>query len=158
MRLAPAARRLARLLRGALALVPLAGCAAPGVVRVVDGHEIEGRFISDDAYALYGKAANEAASGEPARALAALKEAAEADPASPEIWTWIGALSCQPPTGDFEQGEQALRRAEALDPDYAPLFRERARCGLLAAERQATPDARRAALEPALAAAEHAMV
>ena len=35
------------------AATALAGCVEPGVVRLVDGREVEGRFVSERAYALY---------------------------------------------------------------------------------------------------------
>src|SRR5262249_23687977 len=90
-RSAPRRDRLMRIGLGGLAfallarftLLPLAGCAEPTVVRVIDGHTVEGRFISSAAYALYARAVQEeAAGGSPARALASLKQATEEDPAS----------------------------------------------------------------------------
>jgi tetratricopeptide (TPR) repeat protein len=147
---------LALLAAGAVGAV--SGCAEPSVVRVINGHQVTGRFISGAAYALYARAVQEEASGgDLSRALAALKEAAEEDPASVEIWTRMGALYCRAHPGNVAHGEEALERAEAIDPGYAPLFRERARCSLSAADQASTPGARRQRLDAGLRAAEQAI-
>jgi tetratricopeptide (TPR) repeat protein len=156
MRIGPGGLAFALLAR--FTWLPLAGCAEPTVVRVIDGHAVEGRFISGAAYALYARAVQEeAAGGSPARALASLKQAAEEDPASAEIWTRMGALYCRTRADDVARGEEAIQRAEEIDPEYAPLFRERARCGLVAVDREADPAARRKRLDAALQAAERAI-
>lgn len=141
-----------------LAVGALGGCAEHGVVRVIEGNEVTGGFISEAAYAFYARAVHEeAAGGDLSMALAALKAAAEEDPASAEIWTRMGAISCRVHPGDVTAGEEALERAEAIDPGYAPLFRERARCSLIAADHAATPGAARQRLDAGLRAAEQAI-
>lgn len=140
----------------ALALLALTGCAEPTVVRIVDGREVEGRFISGYAYALYARAAEvEATGGDPALTLSILHAAAHEDPKSPELWTKIGALECR--TLDTASGEQALLRAERLDPEYAPIYREQARCDLIAGAHEPSAEGRQEKQRKALAAAERAL-
>lgn len=132
-----------RLTLAALALA-LAGCGAPAVVRVVDGRPVAGRFIDERAYALYAYGAEAEAHGDGARAVKAYAMAAEVDPASPEIWTRIGAVRCKIAP---DAAPQAFERAEMIDASYAPLHRERARCLLT-----------RGRAEEAVAAAERAVL
>lgn len=105
------------------------GCGMPSVVRAVDGREIEGRFISEYAYMLYGVAADAEARGDLATALNTFQAAAEEDEESPEIWTRIGAIRCKlgPKSGSYAE---AFERARSLDPELEPLLVEEARCAL----------------------------
>jgi len=139
-----------RAARGVAALgLALAGCSAPTVVRMVDGRPQPGRYVSEAAYALFGRGASAEAAGDDPGALQAFAVAAEEDPESPEIWLRLGALHCRmaPPAAaappealaDFDRGERA-------DPSYGPVHRERARC--LAARGQ---------LDQAIAASERAV-
>ena len=87
-------------LAGPLAMaLAIAGCAEPGVTRVVEGRPTEGRFISTAAYALFARGAAAEANGALVPALRAFEMAAAEDPGSPEIWTRLGALRCliEPP-------------------------------------------------------------
>jgi tetratricopeptide (TPR) repeat protein len=104
-----------------------AGCGGTTVIRVVDGQPIAGRYISEYAYLLYAIAADAEARGDVSMALAVYEKAENADPDSPEIWTRIGALRCKL-TGTLREAGEAFRNAQALDPDYEPLFREWATC------------------------------
>jgi tetratricopeptide (TPR) repeat protein len=151
----------------------LAGCAGPTVVRVVDGREVLGRYISDYAYALYGRAAYEeaqrgqaAGAGDPGSdaearagrtALAALEAAASEDGESAHLWAAIGTLRCRMPGADLEGAAAALERARGLDPEDPVVYREIARCRVTTAA--ATPDPARARelRDEALAAAERAV-
>ena len=149
----------------------LAGCAAPTVVRVVDGRAIEGRFISEYAYALYGRAAYEEAKLGQGRgagrlagdaraglaALAALEAAVSEDDASAHLWAAIGALRCRSPGADFEGANAALERARSIDPEYALAYREIARCRLNAAAATRDPAKESALRGESLAAAQEAM-
>jgi tetratricopeptide (TPR) repeat protein len=124
------------------------GCLNPNptVVRVVDGEETEGRWISPAAYEEYVRGAYHEARNETEQAVDAYQRAVEQDPASPELWTRIGALRCRAGV----ESDGAFERAHRLDPEYAPLWLERARChkrrGQLA---QALESAERAAaLDP----------
>jgi tetratricopeptide (TPR) repeat protein len=127
--------RRARLLDAApFALLSLSALSALGcgagsgeVVRVVDGRELPGRYVSYQAYAAYARGAELEALGDLRGAATAYGKALEADPPSVEIWMRLGALRCQlrEPNAD-----QAFRKALAIEPDYAPLHRERGRCEL----------------------------
>ena len=70
--------RLSRLLLAPLLSLGLAGCAESGVVRVFDGREVLGPYISELAYAAYAEAEERAAHGEVAEAMSALQRAAQA--------------------------------------------------------------------------------
>jgi tetratricopeptide (TPR) repeat protein len=133
-------------------LAALAGCTDPTVTRIVDGRPVEGRFISDTAYALYARGAQAEAAGDLAGALRAFMLAALQDPESPDVWTRIGALHCRlRPGRDLPPlAEAAFERARAIDPGHAALYRERARC-LISAGDPAVPDLALADAERALA-------
>jgi tetratricopeptide (TPR) repeat protein len=139
-------------LTGALLALALAGCGEPAVVRLVDGRPVSGRFIGDDAYALYLWAADAEARGDLAQARRGFEQAALADPRSPEIWTRIGALRCRmEPSPSMPPGAAlAFDKAEAVDPSFGPAFRERARCLLAHGEAAAAALAadRAVALDP----------
>ncbi|MFO0761648.1 MAG: hypothetical protein U0359_34720 [Byssovorax sp.] len=111
-------------------LLGTAGCAEGGVVRVLDGREVLGRFIPDEAYAAYAEGEERAARGEVAEALASFERAARFDPESAEIWTRVGAIACKRSAAGrgASSADEAFRKAEAIDPTFAPLYRERARC------------------------------
>ena len=111
----------------ALACIALAGCSEIGVVRVMEGREVEGRFINERAYALYAAGADAEVRGDMDGALRAYGAAAEEDQKSPEIWTRIGALRCQ---RDPDGAREAFDRAAGYDAEYEPLWREQARCAL----------------------------
>jgi hypothetical protein len=151
----------------------LTGCAGPTVVRVVDGREVLGRFVSDYAYALYGRAAYEEAQIDQAgaaggiglnsgaragrTALAALEAAASEDDQSAHLWAAIGALRCRTPGADLEGASAALERARGLDPDDAMVYRELALCRVTTAAATADPARARALRDEALIAAEQAV-
>lgn len=130
---------------GVLALALFAGCVEPSVVRVIDGRAVSGRFISASAYAYYARGADAEAQGDLPDALRAYESALDEDD-SAEIWTRIGAVRCAL-LGRLGDGvSEAWRRAEALDPELEPLWRERARCDLAGSQ-----------LAEALASAERAL-
>jgi hypothetical protein len=118
-----------RLPAAALALT-LAGCAGPTVIRVIDGRELPGRFVSEHAYALYARGAEAEAHGDRASARLDYLAAADEDDKNVEIWTRIGAVSCA--LGRKADARSAFDRAAARADDYEPLFRERAACALAA--------------------------
>lgn len=150
-------RALRRLLlaTGARALVSgllLAGCASPQVIRVIDGREVTGRFVSPEAYALYARGADAEARGDLAGARVHYLAAAEEDGQNIEIWTRIGAVTCA--LGRRDDAQSAFTQAAAKADDYEPLFRERAICALTGTPTEASAttafeDAKRAlALDP----------
>ena len=111
----------------ALTALAAAGCAAPRVMRVMDGSAIEGRFISSRAYALYAIGADAEARGALVEALAAYTAAERDDPESADLWTRIGALRCRL-EGDVDDAGEAFEAAIAIDLEFEPAWREWARC------------------------------
>lgn len=105
------------------------GCSGVGVVRVLDGREVLGPYLSEQAYSAYATGEERAAQGDVEGALQAFRQAAREDDQSAAIWTKIGALGCRRAQGSTREATvDAFDRAEAIDPDFAPLWRERARC------------------------------
>ncbi len=124
------------------------GCGARrSVTRLVEGREVRGRVVSQEAYALYARAAYLEASGQTARALVVYDRVIDYDPRSVQAWTRVGALQCG---SDPSAAERAFLAGEAVDAEYEPLWRERARCALQRGEsRLALQRAERAAqLDP----------
>ncbi|HZO12753.1 MAG TPA: tetratricopeptide repeat protein [Polyangiaceae bacterium] len=118
-----------------VALLGLTGCIRGEVVRVIDGVEVRGRFISDTAYGTYTYGAELEARGQYAEALAAYQVAASRDPDNVEAWVRVGAMFCL--LKRFDDAEDALDEAEDVDADYEPLWSARAECW----ERQGNWDA-----------------
>jgi tetratricopeptide (TPR) repeat protein len=110
----------------ALSVLASAGCIHGEVVRVIDGVEVRGPFISDVAYASHARGAELEARGDYAGALEAYELSASHDPDNVEAWTRIGAMRCRLKQADGV--EQAFGEAEDLDGDYEPLWRARALC------------------------------
>jgi len=127
----------------ALAVV-LSGCLPRQVERVFDGEPTSGRYISARAYALFARGVEAQAREELGVARRYLRAAAEADSESVEAWTRLGAVSCK--MSRAAEASEAFSRAEALDPDYEPLWRERAMCHLQAGRFVAALSAARRAL------------
>lgn len=102
------------------------------MVRVIDGREVEGRFISEYAYTLYAIAIDAEAHGDLETAREAFEAAAIEDEDSPEIWTGVGAVRCRLSLqgGSAGSSEEAFARARELDPEYEPLHHEQASCAL----------------------------
>lgn len=108
------------------------------VVRVVDGQEIEGPFVSVEAYVAYARAAELEAKGRTEEALGAYEFLLQIDSGSVQPWTRIGALSCQ---SSWAEAEPAFREALELDASYEPLWVELARCHLRHGRLQAAEQA-----------------
>jgi tetratricopeptide (TPR) repeat protein len=91
----------------------LAASCLPGrsVVRVYDGHEVPGRFISAEAYRDFVAGALAEARGDERAAAAAYTRAIEADGESAEAWSGLGRVLClrAPAAADH-----AFARAEDL--------------------------------------------
>jgi tetratricopeptide (TPR) repeat protein len=88
---------------------------------------VPGRAVSEEAYALYARAAFLEASGDVARALAVYERVLDYDPWSVESWARIGALRCR---ADPAIAERAFEAGLAIDDEFEPLWRERSRCYL----------------------------
>ncbi|MEZ4308404.1 MAG: hypothetical protein R3F14_10210 [Polyangiaceae bacterium] len=115
------------------------------MIRVVDGREIEGRFVSPRAYALYARGAEAEARGELEGARLEYLAAASDDGGSAEIWTRIGAVTCA--LGRADESREAFGCAAERAPDYQPLYRERAVCAL--SQARVAPEVASAAFEDA---------
>lgn len=112
----------------ALAVAAALAACGPGryeVVRVVDGEQIPGRFVSEQAYADYARAAVLEAAGDANGALLSYMAALENDGDSAELWTRLGLLRCRL---DRPDATAAFSEAERIDPEYEPLWRARAQC------------------------------
>jgi tetratricopeptide (TPR) repeat protein len=83
------------------------------VVRVVNGHEVPGRFIVPEAYAAYLEGVLAESRGDFALARAEYERANIEDPNSAEIWARLGAVLC---TREHASADAAFARAEALGP------------------------------------------
>ena len=127
MRMGWVGSRVRRLCALLVAMVCVACGGRRGVVRIVDGREVRGRVVSAEAYALYERGAFLEATGQPERALASYHRVLDYDPLSIQAWVRIGALRCP---NDPDGAANAFAAAAALDDQYEPLWRERARCEL----------------------------
>lgn len=115
------------------ALAPLlfalaGGCTLGGgsVIRVYSGREVAGPYITPEAYAHYAQGVLDESQGNFAKALGEYEAALADDDSSPDPWTRAAAAQCR--LG--RDPSRAFQRAEALDPEFSPLWRERARCAL----------------------------
>lgn len=140
------------------ALAPLlfaltGGCTLGGgnVIRVYSGREVAGPYITPEAYAHYAQGVLDESQGNFAKAVGEYEAALADDDSSPDLWTRAAAAQCR--LG--RDPSRAFQRAEALDPEFSPLWRERARCALDRGDAaRALPLAERAvALDPLDAAA-----
>jgi tetratricopeptide (TPR) repeat protein len=102
-------------------------CAREPVVRIFDGREVEGRFISPEAYAAFTEASLEEARGNKAAAVAAYERAISEDPKNATAWGRLGALRC---TAATAAADRAFSRAESLDSELASPWLARAECAL----------------------------
>jgi hypothetical protein len=100
---------------------------APRVVRVYDGHIVEGRFVSPDAYAAFLRGVLAEESGDLKAAIAAYAQAADEDEDDPEPFTRIGEARCKLDPKDGE-ADKAFARASKLDASYASTLAARSRC------------------------------
>lgn len=103
-------------------------CTPTTVVRVIDGREVRGRFVSDRAYALYARGAEAEARKDFTNARVHYLAAVEEDEANAEIWTRVGAVACK--IGRADEAASAFASAIDHDADYEPAYRERAECAL----------------------------
>jgi hypothetical protein len=120
------------------------GCAGSGaVVRVNDGREVEGRFISPDAYRSFLMGAMAEEDGDLRAALAAYESVERVDAPSPEAWTRIARVRCKL-GGDLRAAHVAVETALSLDAGYEPALSVRAECDGLAGGNTGELAARRA--------------
>ena len=130
-----------------LALVS-AGCAGgPAVARVVNGHDIDGRFIGPDAYAAYMEGALLEEQGDLRGADAAYQRALDEDGGAGEIWARLGRVRC---SSNPRASDAAFQWAKAKGPRIGEVWVADARCGLERgnAARARSSAERAAALDP----------
>jgi Tfp pilus assembly protein PilF len=121
-------RRGAAIAALVLAMAPaIAGCLRPEVVRVVDGEEIPGDFVTPDAYASYARAAIAEREGRLSDAARDYARAA-GDSGDPAAYARLGATLCA--MGHVEAAQDAFADGLARDERAAVVLRERARCAL----------------------------
>jgi hypothetical protein len=126
------------------------GCAGSDrVVRVVDGHPLEGDFVGSDAYAWFLRGALAGEANDRTGALVAYHEAAARGEDDAEIWTRIGSILCDDNPRD-PAANDALKRALKHDAAYGPAWAVEARCAFARGETSlATENAAHAAtLDP----------
>lgn len=116
-----------------LAIAWVSGCAGgERVTRVAGGFRDEGRYIDTQSYSAFTSGVIAEASGRFADARLFYEQALDADDASPEIQTRIGAVSCQlairGARAELAAAERAFEEALALDETFAPAYYERAVC------------------------------
>jgi tetratricopeptide (TPR) repeat protein len=118
--------------RLAILLVCLGGCHGYTVTRVYGGETEEGRFISERAYAHYGRGAEAEQRGDWAAAERSFGLAAAIDPEAPAPHARLGAVVCKARglAAAREHFARALERAEG----FAPALLEHARCAEAARE------------------------
>jgi len=121
---------------GLLTTALMAGCTPPPVVRIVDGHEIHGRFIRASTYSLFLQGVIEESSGNYAAAERMYLAAHENDKQEPAILVRLGAVQCAWDSRGFDAAQRSFSAAIKVAPRYAPIFAERARCVI----RNSNPD------------------
>jgi tetratricopeptide (TPR) repeat protein len=124
-----------------LSLVPAAtACSSgPAVARVVNGHDIDGRFIAPEAYAAYLEGALFEEQGNAKAAEAAYVRALGEDSGAGEIWAHLGRVRC---STDQRASDGNFAKARSLGPNVGEVWLSDARCGL---ERGDAARARRSA-------------
>ncbi len=110
-----------------LSICASAGCFHPEVVRVVDGEERRGDFVTPTAYAAYARAAIAEREGRLRDAARDYAIAAD-DSGDAAAYARLGAVACA--LGDAEGARRAFEEGLARDAAAAVVHRERARCAL----------------------------
>jgi len=108
----------------------IVGCAGePRVVRVFDGHIVEGAYVPPEAYAAYLKGVLAEEAGDLKSALAAYEQAARDDDEDPEPLTRVGDIRCKIDPKN-RAADDAFNQALKVDSAYAPALAAQARCSL----------------------------
>ncbi|MBK7583466.1 MAG: tetratricopeptide repeat protein [Myxococcales bacterium] len=112
----------------ALLAPSVSGCifGEGSVTRVYAGRSVEGPYITPEAYAHYAQGVIEESQGNFAKAQAEYQRVLLDDDSSADVWTRLGAVLC----ATRQEATSAFAKAEELDPKFAPMWRERARCTL----------------------------
>ena len=126
------------------------GCGTGGmeVVRVHNGRQHPGRFVSSTAYAASLEASLAEQRGDWPRAIEHLERARREDPDGPELAARLGLALCH--AGDAKAGLAHIEQALSDDPALERGYTARARCRLLHEKSDAAIDRARADLIRAL--------
>lgn len=128
-------------------IAAMSGCLfpPPDVVRVVDGQEIEGRFVRPDAYSLFMEGMLAEQHGQLAAAERLYLAAFRRDPEGVAILVRLAAVRCAWGPAGWQPAQDTFDDALELDPEFAPIYAERSRCALRRGlAREAVDDARAA--------------
>jgi tetratricopeptide (TPR) repeat protein len=109
------------------------------VARVVDGHDIDGHFITPDAYAEFLDGALLEDNGDLRGAEAAYRRALDEDGGAAEVWARLGRVRC---ASNPRGSDEAFRQARFRGPSLGAVWRADAECAL---DRGDVPRARDAA-------------
>ena len=109
-----------------LLLLGTGACSGP-VPRVAKGRTQVGRYVDTRAYGAYSRGAYLEAIGDVPGAIDQYRAALQYDSSSPELWSRLGALTCQ---SDRDLATTNFRAAAAVNRGYAPLWYEVAKCEL----------------------------
>jgi len=138
----------ARRVLATMLVASVTGCGLTGtsVTRVYSGRTHQGPYLSPEAYAHYAQGVAHEQGGKLGDALREYRAVLTEGDSSPDVWTRIGAVECR----SGRDSRASFAQAEALDAEFAPLWRERAVCALSRGDaRGALPLAERAvALDP----------
>jgi len=97
------------------------------VARIVNGHDIDGHFITPDAYAEYMDGVLLEEGGNVAGAVAAYERALDEDGDAAEIWARLGRVRC---VSEPRRSDDAFRRARSKGPELGAVWRAEAECAL----------------------------
>jgi tetratricopeptide (TPR) repeat protein len=98
-----------------------------GVVRVENGREVRGHWISPQAYSDFTEGTLDESRGELELARVAYERASGEDPASAGAWARLGAVLC---ATDPKAADAAFTHAESLNPESSGAVLSRAECEL----------------------------
>lgn len=129
----------------------LSGClGSDRVVRVVDGHEVEGRYVAAEAYDAFLRGTIAEADGDERVAAAWYARAFEYDPAAVEPLARLGYVLCKQRPKEHERADAVFARAIDNGPELGVTFVYRAKCELVRGDAAAAErDAREALLRDA---------
>ncbi len=130
------------------ALAGVTGCPGePRVVRVYDGHIVQGRYVPPEAYAAFLRGALAEAAGDLKNAAVAYGVAADVDDDDPEVFARLGEVRCKLDPRDTN-ADRAFSRALHNDATYAAALAASSRCAALRGKTsEALELARRAAAQ-----------
>ncbi|HVU01955.1 MAG TPA: hypothetical protein VHE30_09395 [Polyangiaceae bacterium] len=118
-----------RLLPCFVLAVGLSACApGPEVVRLSNGRDVSGRFVSEEAYAEFLSGTVAEAAGDLRTAAERYRATLDADGGAAEAWARLGVVLCRSAP---HEADRALSRAERAAPDLAAPFLADAECALV---------------------------